>query len=102
MFTPNGDNINDVVSVRYSLLSLSALRPVKVSVFDLSGRLVRVLHDAPQSNGRYVNLVWDGLDDSDDPVAPGIYLVRVSAEGDARSDEQLGAVAVPKSATPGM
>ena len=94
VFTPNGDNVNDVVSVRYSLLSLSALRPVNVSVFDLAGRLVRVLHDAPQRNGHFEDIVWDGLDDSDDLVAPGIYLVRVIADGDSRSSEQLKAVAV--------
>ena len=38
VFTPNGDNVNDRVSVRYSLLSLTELRPVTISVYDLGGR----------------------------------------------------------------
>jgi hypothetical protein len=94
VFTPNGDNVNDKVSVRYSLLTVSTLRPVNVSVYDLSGRLVRVLHDAPESNGRYEDKTWDGRDGNDQLVAPGIYLVRVAAAGDAKSDEQLRLVAV--------
>ena len=94
VFTPNGDDINDEVSVRYSLLSVSALRPVNISVYDLSGQLVRVLHDTPEINGRYEDKSWDGRDENDQLVAPGIYLVRISVEGDAKADEQLRLVAV--------
>jgi hypothetical protein len=94
VFTPNGDNINDEVSVRYSLLSVSALRPVNISVYDLSGRLVRILHNAPTISGRYEDTSWNGRDQNDQLVVPGIYLVRISTEGDAKTDEQLRLVSV--------
>jgi len=94
IFTPNGDNVNDEVSVRYSLLSVSTLRPVNISVYDLSGQLVRVLHEASEINGRYEDKSWDGRDENKQLVAPGVYLVRISVEGDAKSDDQLRLVAV--------
>jgi len=94
IFTPNGDNVNDEVSVRYSLLSVSKLRPVSISVYDLSGQLVRVLHEASEINGRYEDKSWDGRDENKQLVAPGVYLVRICVEGDAKSDDQLRLVAV--------
>jgi len=50
---------------------------VRVSVYDVAGRLVRELRDAPRAAGSYAEY-WDGRDASGAPVASGVYLARVS------------------------
>jgi len=87
-FTPNGDRINDVAVVRYNLLSLDVPRPVEIGVYDLSGRLVRVIHDGFERNGRYEDKTWDGRDAQGVVVPPGLYIVRIAVEGDSQQDEQ--------------
>ena len=53
-----------------------------VSVFDLSGRLVRTLSAPPQAGP--VMVTWDGLNPAGERVAPGIYLVRVKSGRETR------------------
>lgn len=93
-FTPNGDRVNDEVAVRYSLLSLGIPRAVNIGIYDLTGRLVYTLHDGPQPKGRYNDKRWDGRDERGQWVVPGLYVVRVSVDGDARDDAQARVVAV--------
>ncbi|MBK8166930.1 MAG: hypothetical protein IPK64_13385 [bacterium] len=45
---------------------------VTIRVFDVSGRLVRVLHSGAKSEARFV-VDWDGTDDSGRLVAAGVY-----------------------------
>ena len=93
-FSPNGDGFNDAMSVSYSLLSLEAPRQVELKVYDLGGRLVRVVSQGMESNGRYEDKAWDGTDDAGQLVPPGLYLFRVAVEGDHRNDEVHRLVAV--------
>ena len=78
----------------YSLLSLEAPRQVELKVYDLGGRLVRVVSQGMESNGRYEDKAWDGTDDAGQLVPPGLYLFRVAVEGDHRNDEVHRLVAV--------
>lgn len=94
VFTPNGDGINDVTAVHYNLLSLSAGRPIEVGVYDLNGRLVRMVHNAPELSGRYEDKAWDGRDSQGQLVPPGLYIVRVAVDGDSQQEEQSQVVAV--------
>lgn len=94
VFTPNGDQINDVAVVRYNLLSLDVPRPVKIEVYDLSGRRVRVVHDGAELNGRYDDKTWDGRDEQGDLVPPGLYIVRIAVEGDSQQDQESRTVGV--------
>ena len=82
-FTPNGDGVNEGVVIQYNLLSLSAARPVEVALYDLAGQRVRTLFSGLESNGRYVDKIWDGRDDSGQRVPPGLYLARVEVKGDS-------------------
>lgn len=93
-FTPNGDGVNDEIAVDYSLLSLSVPRPVHISIYDLSGQRIRILHDGPERNGRYEDKSWDGRDDQGEMVAPGIYIVRLEVTGDAETDSQSQVIAL--------
>jgi hypothetical protein len=50
--------------------------PVRLQIFDVSGRLVRTLRDAFTSAGTK-SVVWDGTDDVGQSVVPGVYLCRL-------------------------
>ncbi|RKY61919.1 MAG: hypothetical protein DRP95_02225 [Candidatus Latescibacterota bacterium] len=51
---------------------------VKLEVYDLLGRVVKVLVDGMRDAGRH-RVVWDGRDSSGRPVASGAYLIRLEA-----------------------
>jgi alkaline phosphatase len=52
---------------------------VTISVWDVAGRRVRSLAArSPLAAGPH-SLAWDGRDESGTPVAPGVYLARVTA-----------------------
>jgi hypothetical protein len=53
---------------------------VRLTVYDLSGREVRVLVDAEQSGGDYSS-VWRGRDGSGREVGSGVYFYRLEVAG---------------------
>ena len=57
---------------------------VKLAVYDVSGRLVRVLHDGPAEAGQH-SAAWDGLTAEGRPAASGVYFVRLSTEAGSRT-----------------
>jgi hypothetical protein len=59
-------------------LSVPSASQVDAAVYDVAGRRVRALGGSRSGQGEYV-VVWDGRDDRGEPVAPGIYLAKVSA-----------------------
>ena len=57
---------------------------VSLKVYDVAGRLVRTLIDAPLTRGRYTGekaTVWDGLGSSGERVSSGIYFYQLNAPG---------------------
>lgn len=58
---------------------LSKATPVKLSVYDIQGRLVKVLVNDIQNAGSY-KAVWYGFDNNNKTVSAGIYLCRFSTE----------------------
>ena len=92
-FTPNGDGINDRVRFAFNLLQLTNEAPLNVRLFDLSGRLLKVVHDGGQESGK-LSFFWDGRDESGALVPPGIYLYRIEIEAEEKNVEQSGTVAV--------
>lgn len=75
-FTPNGDGINDVMEVGFSLLRLGSPVPVRVEVYDLRGRLAARLSGEARTAGRH-SLTWNGRCASGGIVPPGIYMLRI-------------------------
>lgn len=57
---------------------------VVVVVYDVAGRRVRRLWDAP-STAASVTIVWDGRDDEGQPVASGTYFLRASTPTASRT-----------------
>ena len=69
---PNPFNPTTIISY-----TLRQSTHVRLEIFDIQGRLVRVLEDHTQSAGRH-SLVWDSRDSNDRPVASGIYFYRLT------------------------
>jgi hypothetical protein len=63
------------VSFRFGL---PAELPVKLQVYDLSGRLVQTLVSGNQPSG-YHTVRWDSRDASGRPLSTGVYLLRLQA-----------------------
>ncbi|MBN2169764.1 MAG: hypothetical protein JW819_00420 [Candidatus Krumholzibacteriota bacterium] len=75
-FSPDGDGIEDQAEVRFRL---STDAPVTVRVYDPLGRRVRHCEQFLAGANKDYLLTWDGRDDSDRPVAAGVYLMRFQA-----------------------
>jgi len=69
---------NPTTSVRFSVGRDGA--EVALRVFDVSGRVVRVLADGPHPAGAHV-VDWDGRDARGRPCASGVYFYRLSIDG---------------------
>ncbi len=63
--------------IRYRLPADSGELPVRLGLYDASGRLVRALLDGPQPAGEY-RVSFDGTDAQGRRLAAGLYFVRVS------------------------
>ena len=63
-------------------LSVAHTGRVRVSIYDVAGRKVRVLADRVFPAGEH-SLEWDGTDDGSARVARGVYFVRSSIQADA-------------------
>lgn len=90
-FTPNGDGVNDQAIVTYDIVNLIGSTPVSVQIYDLAGRLRRVIYSDLDISGRYQR-VWDGADDNGQTLAPGVYLVRVEVATDTGKESKTAIV----------
>jgi len=73
---PNPFNPRTVIT--YALPGAAAVR---LSVFDMAGRLVRVLADGSARNAGRHETTWDGVGDDGRSAATGVYVVTVEAAG---------------------
>jgi hypothetical protein len=61
-------------------LHLKETGPVRVSIFDVRGRRVRILHEGSLEAGTWQQ-AWDGRDNRGVPVPTGVYLLKVESSG---------------------
>jgi hypothetical protein len=86
--TPNGDGVNDAMTFEFTVRRLSGVRPVKVQIYDLSGRTVRILDvQKPIVAGKY-SIDWAADDERGRVVPPGIYILRINVDADSDSQVQ--------------
>ncbi len=86
--TPNGDGVNDAMTFDFTIRRLSGVRPVKVQIYDLSGRAVRILDvQKPIVAGKY-SIDWAADDERGQVVPPGIYILRINVDADSDSQVQ--------------
>ncbi len=62
--------------------------PMKLEVFDVAGRLVKVLAHENQSKGRH-QLTWYGRNKDGQMAATGVYYYRLSADGESQTRRML-------------
>ncbi len=67
---------NPTTTIKYDLPKAANVRLV---IYDVLGRQVRILVDQAQEAGYYLK-VWDGRDAANLPVAAGVYLSRLESE----------------------
>lgn len=85
-FSPNGDGIDDAVSVQFRLTGEA---PVQVLVLDSAGQVVRTLHALAPMPATPQQLSWDGKDDADQPLPAGTYNIRLHIPAQGTQTEQL-------------
>ena len=93
IFTPNNDAINEVLTISYTLLRVTAPVPVSVAIYDLSGALIKQVYAGDDSVGEYARF-WDGTDGSNRRVAPGIYIYRLAVDLHTGTEVSSGIVSV--------
>ncbi|RLI52603.1 MAG: hypothetical protein DRO93_14775 [Candidatus Thorarchaeota archaeon] len=76
---PNPFNISTIIKYR---ISGKGRNRVKLSVYDLLGREVKVLVDGVQDEGEY-SVEWDGRDERGFEVSSGVYICQLQ-EGSAK------------------
>lgn len=59
---------------------LASSARVALRIYDTAGRIVRRLVDEPRAPGIH-HVTWDARDGSGQPVAPGVYVARLTARG---------------------
>lgn len=76
---------NPRTSIRFDLPKVGLVR---LSVFDVAGRLIRTLVDESMLQGSH-EAVWDGRDSSGREVGSGNYLLRLSFEGRVKTAKMV-------------
>ncbi len=66
---------NPMTNIRYTL---GKQGQAKITIFDVSGRMVRELTDGMKPAGSHVAM-WDGLDANGQPMPSGTYFYRLEA-----------------------
>jgi hypothetical protein len=62
--------------------------PVEIAVYDIAGRLVRVLHRGDLGSGEQA-VPWNGTDASGRPVAAGVYFFRLRAGAETQTAKSI-------------
>ena len=91
-FTPNGDGINENLIVTYKLREVTTTRPVRIRIYDLAGNLVTQLPVLEVRSGTFTQQ-WNGRNDQETLVRPGIYLYELGLES-ADRHTRMGTFAV--------
>ena len=82
-FTPNGDLVNDVAQIEFSLFKVYAERPAAIRIWALDGRPMRLLEGTAQ--GGHQRFTWDGKDDRGRVVPPGLYICQIDVDIDVEN-----------------
>ncbi len=75
-FSPDNDGFEDFTIINYSLSQ--KISQVRIKIFDSHGRLVRTLLNN-QPSGSSGSVIFNGLDDSGNPLRIGIYIIYLEA-----------------------
>ena len=76
---------NPMTKVQFEL---AAPGQVRLAVFDVTGRLVKVLHQGPLAAGPHTR-VWQGEDSAGRRAASGVYYLRMETDGEAHHRKMM-------------
>ena len=82
VFSPNGDGVNDELRLDFTVMMVAASTAVAAEIFDLTGRRVRRLEERREVSAGGYSIAWDGRDEADELVLPGVYAVRLKLASD--------------------
>ncbi len=85
LVSPNSDGVNDHAAIGFVLAKVEGGAPPQVSIFDLSGRQVRVV--AAGTDGYR----WDGRDEGGQILPPGAYVCQIKLAADI-GDERVNRI----------
>ena len=94
-FSPDNDGFEDFTIIHYTLTQKIA--QVRIKIFDSLGRLVRTLENN-MASGSEGSIVFDGLDDNNNPLRIGIYIVLIEAinQNNGTTEKMKTAIVVAK------
>jgi hypothetical protein len=69
-------------------LELAKRGDVVIQVFDVGGRLVRLIKAGPREGGHH-EVDWDGRDDAGKDLPSGVYFCRSTVDGEAAGTEKV-------------
>lgn len=78
---PYPNPFNSTTTIEYGLPGEATVR---LYVYSVLGQQVRALVDGSRSAGIY-QVTWDGMDNSDEEVGPGVYLIRLETGSEIRT-----------------
>jgi len=78
LFSNYPNPFNPATTIRFELQIASSVR---LSIYDLKGRVVRVLASGDALDRGRHEYRWNGRDDSGNQVAAGVYFYRLDAGG---------------------
>ena len=82
VLTPNGDGVNEELTLAFTVLLAAPNTAVTAEIFDLSGRLVARRVEVREVSTGPFEITWDGRNQDGDLVPPGVYAVRLGVDGD--------------------
>jgi hypothetical protein len=85
LFPSRPNPFTRVATIRFSLASSGQ---VSLSIYDVSGRLVRRLVDGEMDAGEH-SRVWDGADDRGRQVGAGVFWMQLATHSGYRSSKRL-------------
>ena len=83
LLTPNGDGANDTVRFDFNLVNIAGGN-LRLEVYDLSGQRRRAIFQGLGYSG-LTSISWDGTDQSNTRLPPGMYMVHLEISTDSGS-----------------
>ena len=79
LFAAAPNPFHDTTTIQLDIASAS--RGVKLTICDISGRVVRIFDSGVARPGRY-EITWDGTNDRGQRIASGVYFIALEAAGE--------------------
>ena len=92
VFSPNGDDINEFVSIACDITNIARPTQLDVAIYDLSGRRIRI-YGGLKSSGRFTQQ-WDGRNEAGELMPPGNYIFVVALDAGTGAEKIPGVVSL--------